>query len=132
MSFHDLIDKVYNYESLNLTDIDPPIKKERKHLLFPIGICRSFEIEKDVWISPDKTNKFKIFITDQSMSTYFSIDLNSHKGERLRFTTADDYYNVKVGMTDSNHHDEECDSMENYSFHDCVDNFIINDLGKVI
>ena len=71
-----------------------------------------------------------------SQATYFSLGLTSHKGARIK-TSIDSgsyYYDVMVEIKDLNNpkEKESCNSVEDYNYRKCVDDFVFSDMFKVI
>ncbi len=79
-------------------------------------------------------NKFKVYITDPGMATYFSIDLMSHVGTQPKLKPDEkSTYDVRMKMEDTRNPGQEnlCQQSPDYSFEDCVDEYIQTDLTEV-
>ena len=79
-----------------------------------------------------KVTKFKVYITDPGMATYFSIDLMSHVGPQPK-PDEKSTYDVRMKMEDTRNPGQEnlCQQSPDYSFEDCVDEYIQTDLTEV-
>ena len=104
--------------------------------LFPkFGYC--FEVDnnmKEIFAFPpydDFTKDYTIFLTDKSARTYFSLDMASQLGERIRiFMTNPSFYSffVDVEIYEATPEKSNCNSDPDYSYEQCVDEQVHADL----
>ena len=113
-----------------------PVKGTNTGIIYPLGVCKSYEFEQTMTLNQiaKNTSNFKVYITDPGMATYFSIDLMSHIGTQPKLKQGKkSSYDVRIRMEDQRKPGQEhvCDESPNYSFSDCVDEYIQKDLIKV-
>jgi hypothetical protein len=104
--------------------------------LFPkFGYC--FEVDyniQDPFDFPpydDFTKDYTILLTDKSARTYFSLDMGSQLGEKIRiFTTNPSIYSffVDVEIYEARPEKSNCNSNPDYSYEQCVDEQVHTDL----
>ena len=81
-----------------------------------------------------KVSKFKVYITDPGMTTYFGIDIMSHIGPLPKLNRNEMLtYDVRTKMEDLRYPGQEhlCEQSPNYSFDECVDQNIQTELTEV-
>ena len=104
--------------------------------LFPkFGYC--FEVDYNIqepFVFPHKadfTKDYTILLTDKSLRTYFSLDMTSQLGDKVRiFMTNPSIYSffVDVEIYEAEPRKNSCNPDPNYSYEQCVDNQVHADL----
>ncbi len=81
-----------------------------------------------------KVRKFKVYITDPGMTTYFGIDTMSHIGPQPSLNSNEmSTYDVRIKMEDLRNPGQKylCEQSPNYSLDECVDENIQTELTEV-
>ena len=133
MTFDEIVAKAYQADLFDdlLTE-----NSQEQNFIFPLGSCRRLKFSPDMIPSfLFTTPNFTIYITDPAHVTKFGLDMNSHTGSRIKISnTNSNYFSVKTKLFDLNNPEEKhlCNEDPHYQYSKCVDDYIQNDLRKVI
>ena len=105
---------------------------------YPRGTCLTLEFDEEIEISFSFALNpgYSVFVTDPSYSTHFSLDLNSHKGSKIKMENGrriTEFYNIQIEIKDLNSPkgNDLCNSAKDYSYKKCVDDLIQDQMNKV-
>ena len=103
-----------------------------------MGICLTLEFDEEIEISFYGTQpEYSIFVTDPSHSTHFNLDLNSHKGSKIRMeknalkNPVNKFYNIQIEILSNSKENNLCNSTKDYSYMKCVDDTVQEQMSKV-
>ena len=145
LTYDDIINKVYSNFTLEAVN-DSPYDYSRslktfQSFVYPTGVCQhfGFKTELELWfllgvLPQDNRNMdFRVFITDPSKASFFSLDFFSHKGPKIGFENAHLYFDIAIVVKDLNNpaDQDKCDPYQHSSFSSCVDNYIQSQILKV-
>ena len=140
LSFDQVLDEVINYEPYTNISVHQDNVDTRKVFLPRYGKCleiSNFNPKKELLITnnvfypnlPDMNTSLRVFITDKSYQSYYSIDFPSHTRDKIEIQPKKEYYiDVKLSLV-STCNTAAKELMTN-NFKECVDDAVNNKFSR--